>query len=158
MIAGNNSLLHVGIFAQSLNQNQLRTLRATRCRKTGQYLAPSESTLRRVLQRLDPEQLDLLVNGWLRSHLDALGIADLAVDGKCLLTASKIKGESLQLFSALDTQTHLVCRQIKISSKTNEIPALRACLSTPSRGQKKAQKVFYLDSGCPTSIGRIGGC
>jgi len=34
MIAGNNSLLHIGIFAQSLNQNQLRTLRATRCRNS----------------------------------------------------------------------------------------------------------------------------
>lgn len=128
MIAGNNSLLHIGIFAQSLDQNQLRTLRATRCRKTGKYLAPSESTLRRVLQRLDPEELDLLVNGWLRSHLDALGIAALAVDGKCLRTASKIKGESIQLFSALDTQTNLVCRQIQIPAKTNEIPALKDLL------------------------------
>jgi Domain of unknown function (DUF4338)/DDE_Tnp_1-associated/Transposase DDE domain len=128
MIAGNNSLLHIGIFAQSLNQNQLRTLRATRCRKTGKYLTPSESTLRRVLQRLDPEELDLLVNGWLRSHLDALGIAALAVDGKCLRTASKIKGESIQLFSALDTQTNIVCRQIQIPSKTNEIPALKDLL------------------------------
>ena len=128
MIAGNNSLLHIGIFAQSLNQNQLRTLRATRCRKTGKYLAPSESTIRRVLQRLDPEELDLLVNGWLRSHLDALGIAALAVDGKCLRTASKIKGESIQLFSALDTQTNLVCRQIQIPAKTNEIPALKDLL------------------------------
>lgn len=128
MIAGNNSLLHIGIFAQSLNQNQLRTLRATRCRKTGTYLAPSESTIRRVLQRLDPDELDLLVNGWLRSHLDALGIAALAVDGKCLRTASKIKGESIQLFSALDTQTNIVCRQIQIPSKTNEIPALKDLL------------------------------
>jgi hypothetical protein len=128
MIAGNNSLLHIGIFAKSLNQNQLRTLRATRCRKTGKYLAPSESTIRRVLQRLDPEELDRLVNGWLRSHLDALGIAALAVDGKCLRTASKIKGESIQLFSALDTQTNIVCRQIQIPSKTNEIPALKDLL------------------------------
>jgi hypothetical protein len=128
MIAGNNSLLHIGLFAQSLNQNQLRILRATRCRKTGKYLAPSESTIRRVLQRLDPEELDLLVNGWLRSHLDALGIAALAVDGKCLRTASKIKGESIQLFSALDTQTNIVCRQIQIPSKTNEIPALKDLL------------------------------
>jgi predicted transposase YbfD/YdcC len=128
MIAGNNSLLHIGIFAKSLNQNQLRTLRATRCRKTGKYLAPSESTIRRVLQRLDPEELDRLVNGWLRSHLDALGIAALAVDGKCLRTASKIKGESIQLFTALDTQTNIVCRQIQIPSKTNEIPALKDLL------------------------------
>jgi hypothetical protein len=128
MIAGNNSFIDIGEFAQSLNQNQLRSLRATRCRKTGHLLAPSESTIRRVLQRLDPAELDRVVSGWLRSHLKDLGLSALAVDGKCIRTASKINGESLQLFSALDTQTKIVCRQIKIPAKTNEIPALKDLL------------------------------
>jgi len=128
MIAGNNTLLHIGAFAQNLRQNQLRSLRATRCRRTGKFLAPSESTIRRVLQRLDPDQLDDLVTAWLRSHLEDLGIAHLAVDGKCLRTATKINGQSLQLFSALDTQTKLICRQIQIPSKTNEITTLKDLL------------------------------
>jgi len=128
MIAGNNSLIDIGEFSTSLNQNQLRSLRAARCRKTGKLLAPSESTIRRVLQSLDPDQLDRIVSGWLRSHLKDLGIAALAVDGKCVRTASKINGESIQLFSALDTQTKIVCRQIKIPAKTNEIPALKDLL------------------------------
>jgi hypothetical protein len=128
MIAGNNSLIDIGAFSQSLNQNQLRSLRAARCRKTGQLLTPSESTIRRVLQSLDPGELDRIVTGWLRSHLKDLSIAALAVDGKCVRTASKINGESIQLFSALDTQTKMVCRQIKIPAKTNEIPALKDLL------------------------------
>ena len=128
MIAGNNGLIDIGEFSQSLNQNQLRSLRAARCRKTRKFLAPSESTIRRVLQRLDPKQLDAITSDWLRSHLKDLGIAALAVDGKCVRTASKINGESIQLFSALDTQTHIVCRQIKIPAKTNEIPALKDLL------------------------------
>jgi hypothetical protein len=129
MIAGNNSLIDIGAFSQSLNQNQLRSLRAARCRKTGKLLAPSESTIRRVLQSLDPVELDRIVSGWLRSHLKDLGIAALAVDGKCVRTASKINGESIQLFSALDAQTKIVCRQIKIPAKTNEIPALKDLLA-----------------------------
>ena len=128
MIAGNNCLLDIGEFSQSLNQNQLRSLRAARCRKTGKLLAPSESTIRRVLQSLDPEQLDKVVTGWLRSHLQDLGIASLAVDGKALRTASKIQGQSIQLFSALDIQTKIVCRQIRIPSKTNEITTLKDLL------------------------------
>ena len=128
MIAGNNCLLDIGAFAQSLNQNQLRSLRAARCPKTGKFLAPSETTIRRVLQRLDPVQLDSMVTGWLRSHLQDLGIAALAVDGKSVRTASKINGESIQLFSALDTQTKIVCRQIRIPSKTNEITTLEDLL------------------------------
>jgi hypothetical protein len=81
MIAGNDTLLDIGEFAQSLNQNQLRSLRASRCPQTRRFLAPSESTIRRVLQRLDPAPLDSLVNDWLRSHLQKLDIAALAVDG-----------------------------------------------------------------------------
>ncbi|MBI4663980.1 MAG: ISAs1 family transposase [Verrucomicrobia bacterium] len=129
MIAGNNCLLDIGEFAQSLNQNQLRSLRASRCRHTGKLVAPSESTIRRVLQHLDPAELDGMVSGWLRSHLQDLGLTALAVDGKCLRTASKINGQSIQLFGALDTQTRIVCRQIKIPAKTNEIPALKDLLA-----------------------------
>ena len=128
IIAGNNCLIDIGEFSQSLNHNQLRSLRAARCRKTGKLLAPSESTIRRVLQCLDPKELDRIVSDWLRSHLKDLGIAALAVDGKCVRTASKLNGESIQLFSALDTQTNIVCRQIKIPAKTNEIPALKDLL------------------------------
>jgi hypothetical protein len=129
MIAGNNSFIDIGAFAQKLNQNQLRSLRAARCRKTGKLVAPSESTIRRVLQRLDPEPLDRIVSDWLRSHLKDLGIAALAVDGKCARTASKITGQTIQLFSALDTQTRIVCRQIQIPAKSNEIPALKDLLA-----------------------------
>jgi hypothetical protein len=128
IIAGNNCLVDIGEFSQALNQNQLRSLRAARCPKTRKFLAPSESTIRRVLQRLDPDQLDHIVSDWLRSHLKDLGISALAVDGKCVRTASKINGETIQLFSALDTQTNIVCRQIKIPAKTNEIPALKDLL------------------------------
>ena len=128
MIAGNNSFIDIGEFSTHLHQNHLRSLRATRDRKTKKYLAPSESTIRRVLQALDPEELDQVITQWLRSHLQDLGIGHLAVDGKCARTASKIKGEPIQLFSALDTQTRLVVRQIQIPAKTNEIPALKDLL------------------------------
>ena len=128
MIAGNDSLLDIGEFAQSLNQHQLRSLGASRCRETGKFLAPSESTIRRVLQRLDPDQLDQLVTVWVRSHLENAGITALAVDGKAARTAAKINGQPLLLFGALDTQTKLFCRQIQIPAKTNEIPALKDLL------------------------------
>ena len=129
MIAGNNSLIDIGAFSQALNQNQLRSLRASRCRRTGKLIAPSETTIRRVLQRLDPARLDQILSDWLRSRLQNLGIAALAVDGKCSRTAAKINGQPLQLFGALDTHTRQFCRQIQIPAKTNEIPALKTLLA-----------------------------
>ena len=128
MIAGNNSLIDIGEFSQSLNQNQLRSLRASRHCKTGKFIAPSETTIRRILQRLDPDQLDGLITDWLRSHLQNLNIAALAIDGKCARTAAKINGQPIQLFGALDTHTKLFCRQIQIPAKTNEIPTLKDLL------------------------------
>lgn len=128
IIAGNNSYLDMGDFSRSLSQNQLRGLRASRDRKTKKYLAPSESTIRRVIQHLDPDELDAVVNQWLGSHLADLDLAQLAIDGKCARTASKINGARIQLFGALDTQTRMVRRQIQIPSKTNEIPALKDLL------------------------------
>ena len=125
MIAGNNTYLDMADFAKSLNQNQLRSLRASRSRKTGRYLCPSESTIRRVIQALEPEELDRITTGWLRSHLQDLGLAGLAIDGKCLRTASKINGQTIQLFGALDTQAKIICRQIQIPSKKNEISSLK---------------------------------
>jgi hypothetical protein len=128
IIAGNNSLIDMGAFAQSLNQNQWRSLRASRDRKTGKFIAPSETTIRRVLQRLEPAALDTLINDWRRSHLKDLGLSALAVDGKCVRTAAKINGQALPLFGALDTHTQLFCRQRPIPAKTNEIPALKDLL------------------------------
>lgn len=129
MIAGNNHLIDIGAFAQSLNQNQLRALGASRCRQSRRYVAPSETTIRRVLQRLDPTQLDTLINDWLRSHLKDLQISGLAVDGKCVRTAGKINGQPLQLFGALDSQSRLFCRQITIPAKRNEISSLKELLA-----------------------------
>jgi hypothetical protein len=129
MIAGNNTLLDIGDFAQSLSQNHLRSLRATRCRRTKKYLAPSETTLRRFLQRLDPNALDGITSHWLRAHYQTLDISALAVDGKALRTAAKINGQPLQLFAALDLQSRTVCRQVQIPAKTNEIPALKDLLA-----------------------------
>ena len=98
------------------------------CRHTHKFLAPSEATLRRVLQRLDPVELDRRINDWLRSHLQDQHIAALAVDGKCARTAAKIKGQGLMLFGAVDTHTKLFCRQIQIPAKTNEILTLKDLL------------------------------
>jgi len=86
MIAGNDSLLDIGLFAQSLNQNQLRSLRASRSKQTGRFIAPSESTIRRVLQRLEPAQLDALVADWLRSHLQDLDLRGTLVTADALHT------------------------------------------------------------------------
>ncbi len=128
MIAGNNAFNAIGQFAASLNQQQLRWLRASRDRNTGRWLAPSEPAIRRAIQRIDPHALDQAVTAWLRSHQSPDSEPTLAIDGKAVRTVSKINGKPFHLFSVLCHQSGLVYKQIKIPDKTNEIPALKELL------------------------------
>lgn len=128
MLAGNKTYLAIGQFAASLDQTQLRRLRASRDPVTRRYLAPSESAIRRVVQRVDPKALDTVLTQWLRSHELPSPQRTFAADGKALCTVAKINGQPCQLFSLLSHPTHLVWKQLRIPSKTNEIPALKDLL------------------------------
>lgn len=125
MLAGNNTFLAIGEFSQDLNQNQLRSLRATRDRKTRRYLAPSESTIRRYIQRVDPDRLDQAIQSWISSHLSPDSKGRLAIDGKTVRAASKASDRSVHLFAALFQGTGLTARQIQIPEKKNEIPCVK---------------------------------
>lgn len=128
MIAGNNTYTAIGDFVASLSQQQLRCLRACRDSKTRRWMAPSEPAIRRVIQAIDPKELDGAVTSWLRSHESPGSQGALAVDGKAVRTVSKINGQPFQLFSVLSHQSRLVYNQIKIPDKTNEIPAVKDLL------------------------------
>ena len=60
-LCGAKSFTAVGEFAASLTQAQLKGLYARFNRKTARHEAPSEPTLRRVLQSCDAEALDRLL-------------------------------------------------------------------------------------------------
>jgi len=70
---------------------------------------PSESTIRRVLQRLDADQLDRAVSEWLarRSGLSP-GRRVIAVDGKTVRGARTYDGRAVHLLAAFDTATGTV--------------------------------------------------
>ena len=128
MIAGNYAFNAIGQFAASLNQQHLRWLRASPDRKSGRLKAPSEPTIRRAIQGIDPQSLDQAITTWLRCHESPDSEPNLAIDGKAVRTVSKINGKPFHLFSVLSHQSRLVYKQIKIPDKTNEIPALKELL------------------------------
>ncbi len=128
MLAGANSLLAIGEFSSSLNQNQLRSLRARQERKSRKFIAPSEPTIRRLIQKVDPQQMDQVICDWLKDYEGPTDFPRMAVDGKILRTASKAKGQNIMLFSALSHHSGLVRQQIKIANKTNEIPEIKRLL------------------------------
>ncbi|GAB2901145.1 ISAs1 family transposase [Streptomyces mayteni] len=92
---------------------------------------PAESTVRRLLARIDGDALDRAVGRWLADRRPkATGLRGLAVDGKSLRGAARAKGRKIHLLAALEHATGLVLAQLDVGEKTNEITCFQPLLDT----------------------------
>ncbi|WP_234323693.1 ISAs1 family transposase [Streptomyces sp. NRRL F-2580] len=93
---------------------------------------PAETTVRRLLARIDGDALDLAVGRWLADRRNrAEGrLRGLAVDGKSLRGAARANGRKIHLLAALDHTTDLVLAQLDVQEKTNEITCFQPLLET----------------------------
>lgn len=90
---------------------------------------PCESTIRRCLQRLAPDDLDKLIGAWMWLRTTTIsGRRVIAFDGKTLRGARDAAGNLVHLLAGLCQTTGTVLTQIAVGAKTNEIPMLRALL------------------------------
>lgn len=102
--------------------------------------APSEATVRRVLQRIDGDAFDTAIGAWLtgRAALSRAAGQDshqpdrpvraaVAVDGKSLRGAVRADGRRVHLISAL-RDDGIVLAQREVDAKSNEITAFRPLL------------------------------
>ncbi|MEU1601699.1 ISAs1 family transposase [Streptomyces sp. NPDC005708] len=102
--------------------------------------APSEATVRRVLQRIDGDAFDTAIGGWLTARAAASRAGDqdrhpptrrmraaVAVDGKSLRGAIRADGRCVHLISAL-RDDGIVLAQREVDAKSNEITAFRPLL------------------------------
>ena len=86
---------------------------------------PSESTIRRVLERVNADDLDARVASRLRTRVGAIGGRRvIAVDGKTMRGARTGSNPAPHLLAALDQASGVVVGQRRVSDKSNEIPAL----------------------------------
>ncbi|MER5820756.1 ISAs1 family transposase [Streptomyces mirabilis] len=92
---------------------------------------PAESTIRRLLARIDADALDRAVGAWLADRQTrGQGLRGLAVDGKSLRGAARAKGRKIHLLAACDHVNALVLAQMDVGEKTNEITRFRPLLDT----------------------------
>lgn len=132
VLSGSRTYTMIGEFAQELPQATLARLGMWQRPYSTRYVAPSEGTLRRVLQEVDPDELDRLVGGWLAeqqrpAHADAEPDA-VAVDGKTLRGARQTDGRQVQLFAALAHGSGTVLAQREVPQATNEITQFQPLL------------------------------
>jgi predicted transposase YbfD/YdcC len=129
-LAGATSYRELGSRVNDLSQRLLEKIGAVRDRFTGVFLAPSESTLRRVLRDVDAAQLDEAVGAWLfeRARRDADGQLVIALDGKVLRGAWTGENDQVTLFSAMIHREGIVIAQTRVPDGTNEITQVAALL------------------------------
>ncbi len=115
-LSGARSFCAIAEWAQGLSRETLRQLGCKRH-------APSEPTIRRVLQRLDADRWDQQIGQWL-SKAYPLGGRALAIDGKTLRGGHDAQKPAPHLLSAILHQQAVVLGQIAVDDKSNEIPKL----------------------------------
>ena len=91
---------------------------------------PSESTIRRVLQDLDPGDLDARLTSWFFTRTGAIGGRTvIAVDGKTMRGARTGSNPAPHLLAAPGQAAGTALTQRRVADKSNEIPALRDLLA-----------------------------
>ena len=116
-LSGARGFRAIAEWAKELSRDTLRRLGSHR------WTAPSEPTIRRVLQKLDADRLDAEIGPWLLQHGQVAG-QGLSVDGKTLRGAHDAGQSAPHLLSAVLHQEGIVVAQRAVGEKTNEIPEL----------------------------------
>ncbi|MFJ5844707.1 transposase family protein [Streptomyces sp. NPDC092903] len=122
--AGATSLLAVGEWIADAPAHVLEQVGARPDPLLPRRLSPAETTVRRLMVRLDGDALDRAVGGWLADRRPkatrTAGLCGLAVDGESLRVAAKTKGRKIHLFAALEHTTGLVPRVPRPAGRRRE--------------------------------------
>jgi predicted transposase YbfD/YdcC len=141
VLAGARSFAAIGEWIADVPQRVLAILGARFDARREHYLAPEESTVRRLTQQVDGDLLDAAISAWLVHHntrhtaeehtSDQPGLAlpaGVAVDGKSLCgTFARTGGAGVHLLAAIshttgdDRTEGIVLAQRQVEQKTSEI-------------------------------------
>ncbi|MCX5506130.1 ISAs1 family transposase (plasmid) [Streptomyces sp. NBC_00053] len=132
VLAGATSLLAVGEWIADAPPSVLEHLGIRPDPLFPKRCLPAETTVRRLLGRIDGDALDQAVGHWLadrRTSTDGQ-LRGLAVDGKSLRRAARSRGRKIHLLAACDHVRGLVLAQLDVGEKTNEITCFQPLLET----------------------------
>lgn len=120
-ISGVKSYDGMGDYAKALPPDALRLLGFKRGKP------PSESALRKFLQKLNAEEMDRKTGDWFLKQM-TLKEAAIAIDGKTLCGSHNGIKKAIQLLGAILHKEGVVVAQKKVRDKTNEIPMVKELL------------------------------
>ncbi|EKD88905.1 MAG: hypothetical protein ACD_34C00281G0002 [uncultured bacterium] len=142
VLSGARTFAAITEWGQNCSQRVLASLMCYKDPKTGNRLAPCESTIQRFFNAIDPARLDEMVSQWVQYQqnkkskktkpieLPRTPLVAVAIDGKTIKGAKYADGSgALHLFSALLHREGVVFAQEEVDQKSNEIPAVPKLLA-----------------------------
>ena len=114
---------------------------------------PSHDTVRRLFERLDPDEFQRCFLRWIEALHEATERQVIAIDGKTLRRSfDRAKGQSaLHLVHAWASANHLLLGQVAVAEKSNEITAIPKLLKM----LEIAGAIVTIDAmGCQKEIAR----
>lgn len=91
-------------------------------------LMPSDETIRRTINVIDPLQFDAVVHAWLREHGPKLRGRAIAVDGKTMRGSRTTTGAAPHILNVLLHNDGITLASRVVTDKENEIPVAREIL------------------------------
>lgn len=86
---------------------------------------PSDDTLRRFFEKLDPKSFREHFLRWAASLVGKTDKKSVSIDGKCVRTANKMSPENpIHIVSAWVGENMMTLAQVKVADKSNEITAM----------------------------------
>jgi len=137
VLAGARSLAAIGEWAADAPQPVLAALGVRRDPLRRVWRPPAETTVRRVLARVDPDALDLVIGRWLADQQPPASPSPppprpprraVAVDGKTLRGSGHHGAAQVHLLAVMDHTSRGVLGQAGVDATTNEIARFRPLL------------------------------
>ena len=124
VVAGANSFVAIAEWAAAATPAAL-----TRLGVTGEV--PSESTIRRTINKIDANGLDRILGAWTAQRASSpRDFLVIAVDGKSLRGSATTGGRCRHLLAAFTHGGGMVIGQLDVDIKTNEIPMFSTLLDS----------------------------
>jgi predicted transposase YbfD/YdcC len=132
VLAGARSLAAIGEWTADAPGPVLAALGVRRDPLRRVWRPPGEATVRRVLARVDPDALDLVIGRWLADQQPQTPRPAwrraVAVDGKTLRGSGHHGAARVHLLAAMNHTTRAVLAQTDVDATTNEITQFRPLL------------------------------
>ncbi len=130
-LAGAKGYEEIARKARDMSQALLEKLGAKWNWFKGGYMPPSKATIRRVLTKIDADELAAITGGWVAGQSPGKPCAEwrIAIDGKVLRGAWTSENDQVTALSAMTHEAGLTIGQVRVPDGTNEITQVDALLS-----------------------------